>query len=59
MLVRGEDRYGYYDPERRPQADCEPEARAFHEKTLANYFASKKALAKLYAGGPEAFERQE
>ena len=53
MLVRGEDRYGYYDPERRPTADCEREARAFHEKTLANYFASKKELAKLYEGGPE------
>ena len=59
MLVRGEDRYGYYDPERRPQADCEPEARAFHEKTLANYFASKKELAKLYERGPDEFERQE
>jgi hypothetical protein len=59
MLVRGENSYGYYDPERRPGADCEPEARAFHEKTLANYFASKKELAKLYEGTPDEFERQE
>ena len=58
-LVRGEDRYGYYDPERRPQAECEPEARAFHERTLANYFASKKELAKLYERSPDEFERQE
>ena len=58
-LVRGEDRYGYYDPERRPQADGEPEARAFHEKTIANYFASKKELAKLYARPPEEFEAQQ
>lgn len=49
MLARGEDRYGHFDPERRPAADCEPDARAFHEKTLANYFASKKELAAMYA----------
>ncbi len=59
MHVRGEDRYGYYDPERRPGADCEPEARAFHEKTIANYFASKKELAKLYERSPEEFEGQQ
>ena len=59
MHVRGEDRYGYYDPERRPGGDCEPEARAFHAKTLENYFASKKELAKLYEKSPEEFEAQE
>lgn len=48
MLVRGEDRYGHFDPERRPAADCDPDARAFHETTLATYFASKKELAAMY-----------
>ncbi len=29
-LVRGVDRYGYFEPERRPDADCSPEALAYH-----------------------------
>jgi non-haem Fe2+, alpha-ketoglutarate-dependent halogenase len=29
-LVRGVDRYGHFEPERRPDADCTPEALAYH-----------------------------
>ncbi len=29
-LVRGVDRYGHFEPERRPHADCSPEALAYH-----------------------------
>jgi non-haem Fe2+, alpha-ketoglutarate-dependent halogenase len=29
-LVRGVDRYGHFEPERRPDADCSPEALAYH-----------------------------
>lgn len=29
-LVRGVDRYGHFEPERRPDADCSPAALAYH-----------------------------
>jgi non-haem Fe2+, alpha-ketoglutarate-dependent halogenase len=29
-LVRGVDRYGHFEPERRPDADCSPDALAYH-----------------------------
>jgi non-haem Fe2+, alpha-ketoglutarate-dependent halogenase len=29
-LVRGVDRYGHFEPEQRPDADCSPEALAYH-----------------------------
>jgi len=37
MLVRGTDRYGNFDDERRPTADAGPEERAFHEKAVATF----------------------
>jgi len=54
MLVRGEDRYGHFDPERRPGADCEPAALAFHAQTMVNYFGSKQELAAQYAAPSSA-----
>jgi len=35
MLVRGTDRYGNFDDERRPAAEAGPEERAFHAKAVA------------------------
>jgi non-heme Fe2+,alpha-ketoglutarate-dependent halogenase len=35
MLVRGQDRYGNFDDERRPTAEAGPLERAFHEKAVA------------------------
>ena len=37
MLVRGEDKYGNFDDERRPTAEAGPEERAFHEKAVATF----------------------
>lgn len=37
MLVRGQDKYGHFDDERRPTADAGPEERAFHEKAVATF----------------------
>jgi non-heme Fe2+,alpha-ketoglutarate-dependent halogenase len=37
MLVRGEDRYGHFDDERRPQVEAGPEERAFHAKAVATF----------------------
>jgi non-haem Fe2+, alpha-ketoglutarate-dependent halogenase len=36
-LVRGEDRYGHFDPERRPEAYAGPEERAFHAQATATF----------------------
>ena len=35
MLVRGTDKYGHFDDERRPRAEAGPEERAFHEKAVS------------------------
>ena len=39
MLVRGEDRYGHFDDERRPIAEAGPEERAFHAEAVARFRA--------------------
>jgi non-heme Fe2+,alpha-ketoglutarate-dependent halogenase len=37
MLVRGVDRYGYFDDEPRPQLDYGPAERAFHAEAVARF----------------------
>jgi len=37
MLVRGEDRYGHFDDERRPIEEAGPEERAFHAEAVARF----------------------
>jgi non-haem Fe2+, alpha-ketoglutarate-dependent halogenase len=37
MLVRGQDRYGHFDDERRPKIEAGPDERAFHEKAVATF----------------------
>jgi non-haem Fe2+, alpha-ketoglutarate-dependent halogenase len=37
MLVRGVDRYGNFDDERRPQSDYGPAERAFHAEAVARF----------------------
>jgi hypothetical protein len=39
MLVRGEDRYGHFDDERRPIHEAGPEERAFHAEAVARFRA--------------------
>ena len=39
MLVRGEDRYGHFDDERRPTAEAGPAERAFHAEAVARFRA--------------------
>jgi hypothetical protein len=39
MLVRGEDRYGHFDDERRPAEEAGPEERAFHAEAVARFRA--------------------
>ena len=39
MLVRGEDRFGHFDDERRPLADAGPEERAVHAEAVARFRA--------------------
>ena len=48
-LVRGVNRYDYFDSEPSPQADCDAEARAAHERITRAYFASKQELADRFA----------
>lgn len=38
-LVRGVDRYGHFDDERRPEADFGPEERAYHEAAVTRFRA--------------------
>ncbi len=37
MLVRGRDKYGHFDDERRPRAEAGPDERAFHEKAVTTF----------------------
>jgi non-haem Fe2+, alpha-ketoglutarate-dependent halogenase len=37
MLVRGQDKYGNFDDERRPVAEAGPEERAFHAEAVATF----------------------
>jgi hypothetical protein len=39
-LVRGQDRHGHFDPEPRPTADFDAEARAAHAEACARFFGS-------------------
>jgi hypothetical protein len=52
MMVRGTDRYGHFDDEPRPAADCDEQARAAHERITQIYFGSKQELAKRYESMP-------
>lgn len=45
MLVRGTDRHGHFDHERRPHGDRTPEAVEYHAAVMKNYFGSKKELS--------------
>ena len=45
MLVRGTDRYGHFDDERRPVAEAGPEERAFHAEAVATFRAMNADLA--------------
>ena len=46
-LVRGVDEYGYFDTERRPERDLEPEALAAYEAANVSH------NAVLYAGAAQ------
>lgn len=46
MLVKGEDRYGYYDEEIPPAADDDPDAGLRHEQAVALYRAKEAELGK-------------
>lgn len=48
MLVRGTDRYGHFDDERRPTVEAGPEERAFHAEAVAR-FRAMNANLKLAA----------
>lgn len=39
-LVRGEEAFGHFDPERRPEADLDDAARAFHREACDRFFRS-------------------
>lgn len=39
-LVRGQDKFGHFDPEQRPSADLDDAARAFHAEACDRFFAS-------------------
>ena len=43
MLVRGEDRYGHFDDERRPTEEAGPAERAFHAEAVARFRAMNAA----------------
>lgn len=45
MLVRGTDRYGHFDDERRPLAEAGPEERASHAQAVAAFRAMNAELA--------------
>lgn len=39
MLVRGEDKHGHFDDERRPVEEAGPQERAFHAEAVARFRA--------------------
>ena len=43
MLVRGEDKYGHFDDERRPTEEAGPAERAFHAEAVARFRAMNAA----------------
>ena len=45
MLVRGTDKYGHFDEERRPSFEAGPEERAFHAAAVATFRAMNADLA--------------
>ncbi len=45
MLVRGTDKYGHFDDERRPLFEAGPEERAFHAQAVATFRAMNSDLA--------------
>lgn len=47
MLVRGEDRYGHFDPEPRPDGDATPAALAAHAAAMQKWHAAR---AEIIAG---------
>ena len=56
-LVRGVDNYHHFDPEPRPQTDCDAASRAAHERITRAYFASKQELATRYAAMKDSAAR--
>ena len=44
MLVRGQDEYGNFDDERRPQAEAGPEERAFHADAVGRFRSMNASL---------------
>ena len=48
MLVRGVDRYGFYDPEPSAISELDPNAVIFHKKATDTYQAINKAAVKMH-----------
>jgi ectoine hydroxylase-related dioxygenase (phytanoyl-CoA dioxygenase family) len=49
MLVRGEDKYGHFDDERRPTEEAGPAERAFHAEAVARFRAMNAAESESRA----------
>jgi hypothetical protein len=49
MLVRGTDRYGHFDDERRPEVDDGDRERAFHADAVARFRQSNAEQTRRYA----------
>ena len=45
MLVRGTDKYGHFDDERRPVAEAGPEEREFHARAVATFRSMNAEIA--------------
>jgi len=45
MLVRGQDKYGHFDDERRPRVEAGAEERAFHAEAVARFRAMNAELS--------------
>jgi hypothetical protein len=50
-LVRGQDRFGYFDLEPRPSGDFDPESRAVHAAAVERFFESNRLLAARKRAG--------